>query len=109
VVGFPVAYQDRRVAQFISQAQFAQPGSYKLRLLDPHSGVTSGPFCGSDQGLTASGCQPPGPRTASSLAKTTTSSRYVSGLTVKTAAARPMSRRHLPPCEISLEPRMGAS
>ena len=62
VVGFPVAYEDRRVGQFISQAEFGQPGSYRLRVLDPDSGVTSGPFCGSDQGLTASGCQPPGPR-----------------------------------------------
>ena len=84
MVGFPVAYQDRRVGQFISQAQFA---ARKLPAspAGPDSGVTSGPFCGTGQGLTASGCQPPGPRTASSLAKTTTSSRDVSGLMVSVA------------------------
>jgi len=38
-------------------------------------GVTT--VCASDRGLSAAGDQPPGPRTAVSLAKTTTLSRYL--------------------------------
>jgi hypothetical protein len=41
---FPVPTKTDQSGQFITQAEFAQPGRYRLRVLDPDSGVTSKPF-----------------------------------------------------------------
>ena len=41
---FPVPTKTDQSGQFITQAEFGQPGRYRLRLVDPDSGVTSKPF-----------------------------------------------------------------
>jgi hypothetical protein len=41
---FPLPTKTDQSGQFITQAEFGQPGSYRLRVLDPDSGVTSKPF-----------------------------------------------------------------
>jgi hypothetical protein len=41
---FPLPTKTDPSGQFITQAEFAQPGHYRLRVLDPDSGVTSKPF-----------------------------------------------------------------
>jgi hypothetical protein len=41
---FPLPTKTDQSGQFITQAEFGQPGSYRLRVLDPDSGVTSEPF-----------------------------------------------------------------
>ena len=41
---FPVPTKTDQSGQFITQAEFGQPGRYRLRVLDPDSGVTSKPF-----------------------------------------------------------------
>jgi hypothetical protein len=41
---FPVPTKTDQSGQFITQAEFGQPGRYRLRVLDPDSGVTSRPF-----------------------------------------------------------------
>jgi hypothetical protein len=41
---FPLPTKADQSGQFITQAEFGQPGSYRLRVLDPDSGVTSKPF-----------------------------------------------------------------
>jgi hypothetical protein len=41
---FPIPTMTDQSGQFITQAEFAQPGRYRLRVVDPGSGVTSKPF-----------------------------------------------------------------
>ena len=41
---FPLPTKIDQSGQFITQAEFGQPGRYRLRVLDPDSGVTSKPF-----------------------------------------------------------------
>ena len=41
---FPLPTKTDQSGQFITQAEFGQPGIYRLRVLDPDSGVTSKPF-----------------------------------------------------------------
>jgi hypothetical protein len=41
---FPLPTKTDQSGQFITQAEFGQPGRYWLRVLDPDSGVTSKPF-----------------------------------------------------------------
>ena len=41
---FPLPTKTDQSGQFITQAEFGQPGRYRLRVLDPDSGVTSKPF-----------------------------------------------------------------
>jgi hypothetical protein len=41
---FPLPTKTDQSGQFITQAEFAQPGHYRLRVVDPDSGVTSKPF-----------------------------------------------------------------
>ena len=41
---FPLPTKTDQAGQFITQAEFGQPGRYRLRVLDPDSGVTSKPF-----------------------------------------------------------------
>jgi hypothetical protein len=41
---FPLPTKTDESGQFITQAEFAQPGRYQLRVLDPDSGVTSKTF-----------------------------------------------------------------
>jgi hypothetical protein len=41
---FPLATKTDQSGLFITQAEFGQPGRYRLRVLDPDSGVTSKPF-----------------------------------------------------------------
>ena len=41
---FPLPTKTDQSGQFITQAEFGQPGSYRLRVLDPDSGVASEPF-----------------------------------------------------------------
>jgi hypothetical protein len=41
---FPVPTKTDQSGQFITQAEFGQPGRYRLRVVDPDSGVTSKPF-----------------------------------------------------------------
>ena len=41
---FPVPTKTDQSGQFITQAEFGRPGRYRLRVLDPDSGVTSKPF-----------------------------------------------------------------
>jgi hypothetical protein len=43
-VPFPLPVKTDQSGQFITQAEFGQPGRYRLRVLDPDSGVTSKPF-----------------------------------------------------------------
>jgi hypothetical protein len=41
---FPLPTKTDQSGRFITQAEFGQPGRYRLRVLDPDSGVTSKPF-----------------------------------------------------------------
>ena len=41
---FPLPIKTDQSGQFITQAEFGQPGRYRLRVVDPDSGVTSKPF-----------------------------------------------------------------
>jgi hypothetical protein len=41
---FPLPTKTDQAGQFITQAEFGQPGRYRLRVLDPDSGVASKPF-----------------------------------------------------------------
>ena len=41
---FPVPTKTDQSGQFITQAEFGKPGRYRLRVVDPDSGVTSEPF-----------------------------------------------------------------
>ena len=41
---FPLPTKTDQSGQFITQAEFGQPGRYRLRVVDPDSGVTSKPF-----------------------------------------------------------------
>ena len=41
---FPVPTKTDQSGQFITQAEFGQPGRYRLRVFDPDSGVASKPF-----------------------------------------------------------------
>jgi hypothetical protein len=41
---FPLPTKTDQSGQFITQAEFGQPGRYRLRVLDPDSGVASKPF-----------------------------------------------------------------
>jgi hypothetical protein len=41
---FPLPTKTDQAGQFITQAEFGQPGRYRLRVVDPDSGVTSKPF-----------------------------------------------------------------
>ncbi len=41
---FPLPTKADLSGRFITQAEFGQPGRYRLRVLDPDSGVTSKPF-----------------------------------------------------------------
>ena len=41
---FPLPTKIDQSGQFITQAEFGQPGRYRLRVLDPDSGLTSKPF-----------------------------------------------------------------
>jgi hypothetical protein len=41
---FPLPTKTDQSGQFITQAEFGQPGRYRLRVLDPDSGVASRPF-----------------------------------------------------------------
>ena len=43
-VDFPLPTKIDQSGQFITQAEFGQPGRYRLRVLDPDSGVRSKPF-----------------------------------------------------------------
>jgi hypothetical protein len=43
-VDFPLPTKTDQSGQFITQAEFGKPGLYRLRVLDPDSGVTSRPF-----------------------------------------------------------------
>jgi hypothetical protein len=43
-VDFPLPTKTDQSGQFITQAEFGQPGRYRLRVLDPDSGVKSRPF-----------------------------------------------------------------
>ena len=43
-VDFPLPTKTDQSGQFITQAEFGQPGLYRLRVLDPDSGVASKPF-----------------------------------------------------------------
>ena len=43
-VDFPLPTKTDQSGLFITQAEFGQPGRYRLRVLDPDSGVTSKPF-----------------------------------------------------------------
>jgi hypothetical protein len=52
---FPLPTKTDQSGQFITQAELGQPGRYRLRVLDPDSGVTSKTLCGSDKGLTTAG------------------------------------------------------
>jgi hypothetical protein len=44
VAGLPLPTKTDQSGQFITQAEFGQPGRYRLRMLDPDSGVTSKPI-----------------------------------------------------------------
>jgi hypothetical protein len=41
---FPLPTKTDESGRFVTQAEFGQPGHYRLRVLDPDSGVTSKPF-----------------------------------------------------------------
>ena len=41
---FPIPTMTDHSGRFITQAEFGQPGGYRLRVVDPDSGVTSKPF-----------------------------------------------------------------
>jgi hypothetical protein len=41
---FPLPMKTDQAGRFITQVEFGQPGRYRLRVLDPDSGVTSKPF-----------------------------------------------------------------
>jgi hypothetical protein len=41
---FPLPTKTDESGRFVTQAEFGQPGHYRLRMLDPDSGVTSKPF-----------------------------------------------------------------
>jgi hypothetical protein len=41
---FPLPTKTDQAGHFITQAEFGRPGRYRLRMLDPDSGVTSKPF-----------------------------------------------------------------
>ena len=43
-VDFPLPTKTDQSGLFITQAEFGRPGRYRLRVLDPDSGVTSKPF-----------------------------------------------------------------
>jgi hypothetical protein len=43
-LNFPLPTKTDQSGQFITQAEFGRPGRYRLRVLDPDSGVTSKPF-----------------------------------------------------------------
>jgi hypothetical protein len=43
VAGFPLPTKSDQSGQFMTQAEFGQPGRYRLRVLDPDSGVPSEP------------------------------------------------------------------
>jgi hypothetical protein len=43
-LSFPLPSRTNQAGQFTAHAEFDQPGSYRLRVLDPHSGVTSKTF-----------------------------------------------------------------
>jgi hypothetical protein len=43
-LAFPVPAKTDQSGQFIAYVEFGQPGRYRLRVLDPNSGVTSKPF-----------------------------------------------------------------
>jgi hypothetical protein len=41
---FPLPTKTDESGRFVTQAEFGQPGQYRLRVLDPDSGVTSKSF-----------------------------------------------------------------
>ena len=41
---FPLPTKTDQSGQFTAYVEFGQPGRYRLRVLDPDSGVTSKPF-----------------------------------------------------------------
>jgi hypothetical protein len=43
-LAFPVPTKTDQSGQFTAYVEFGQPGRYRLRVLDPHSGVTSKPL-----------------------------------------------------------------
>jgi hypothetical protein len=43
-LAFPVPTKTDRSGQFTAFIEFGQPGRYRLRVLDPGSGLTSKPF-----------------------------------------------------------------
>ena len=43
-LAFPVPAKTDQSGRFITYVEFGQPGRYRLRLLEPKSGVTSKPF-----------------------------------------------------------------
>ena len=71
LLDFPLPTKTDQSGQFITQAEFGQPGLYRVRAGPRLRRDNPTLGCG-DQGLTMSGSQPPGPRTAS---KTTTLAR----------------------------------
>ena len=74
---FPVTYEDRPVGTVHHPGRVWAAGSLLASRAGPRLRRDVQALCAGDQGLIASVCQPPGPRTASSLAKTTMLSRYL--------------------------------
>jgi hypothetical protein len=70
-------HEDRPVRPVHRHVELGQPGPYRLRVLDPDSGVTSKPFVLVIEGEPRLYISYESPRAASSLAKTTTLSRYL--------------------------------
>ena len=77
VAGFPGTHQDRPGGPVHHPGRVWTTGSLPASRVGPRLRRDVQTLCCSDQGLTTSGYQPPGPRTVSSLAKTMTLSRYV--------------------------------
>ena len=75
-LSFPVPTKTDQSGQFTAFVELGQPGRYRLRVLDPDSGVSVENLCTSDRRLTALPNRCESRRTASSLPRTTTLSRY---------------------------------
>ena len=77
MAGLPVTDEDRPVGPVHRLGRVGAAGSLPASRAGPRLRRDVQALCAGDQGLTTSACQPRGPRTASSLAKTTTLSRYL--------------------------------
>jgi hypothetical protein len=76
-LSFPLPTKTDKSGQFTAYVEFGQPGRYRLRVLDPDPGVTSKTFVLVITGWSRLLISFEGQRTAASMAKTMTLSRYL--------------------------------